>query len=995
MIEFFKKMLGGTKSDRDIRSFEPIVTQINEVYAGLEDKPEGYLQERLAEIREEIDSAREVARSANEGHDDIDEHIYQAEQATLEDHLVEVFAIVKNGCRRLLGKEFKLLGQEMAWDMVPFDVQLLGAITLHRGRIAEMKTGEGKTLVATMPLILNALTGRGVHLVTVNDYLAKRDSTWMGQVYNYLGLSVGCILNDMSPDERKVVYSKDITYGTNNEFGFDYLRDNMAVSPENQVQRGHVYVIVDEVDSVLVDEARTPLIISGQVDAPKDTMYTDLRPNVEKLIRSQTALVNKLVAEAEQIWDTEEYAAATKLLIASRGMPKNTRLRKNFQKTGVQSAVRTVETDYMRDKKLNDLDEELFFFVDEKSHIIDLTEQGRAHIAPDNPEAFVIPDLGTAFSELDNDESLSDDERRAAKEKIQDLHSERSNTIHHIAQLLRAYTLYEKDVEYVVQDGKVMIVDEFTGRVLAGRRYSDGLHQALEAKEQVVIEKETQTVATITIQNYFRMYEKLSGMTGTAATEATEFSQIYKLEVTSVPTHVPVIREDNQDLVYKSKREKYNAILDEIEKSFKKGQPALVGTASVEVSETLSRMLKRRGIPHNVLNAKQHQREADIVIRAGQPGAVTIATNMAGRGTDIKLGEGVRELGGLHIIGTERHESRRIDLQLRGRSGRQGDPGSSVFFISLEDDLMRLFSSDRIIKLMDRMGVEEGEVLTHNLISKSIERAQKRVEARNFGIRKHLLEYDDVMNQQREIVYDRRNFALHGADLLSEIENMTDEFIKRLMESEAIGENGGLDLDALHNELSSALLVDVDTEGGHQAEPEDLQKLIKGQAFDHYELKRSLADQEAFANYERYVFVRVIDEKWQQHLYSLDQLREGINLRAYGQKNPLLEYKSEAFSMFVEMLEDTTRGTLSRLYRVRVGGLEQQQPQLRQLGRQLQTTHADTSNMGFTAPTPQQQQQGAIQPAGKRQPVKVVQKVGRNEPCPCGSGKKFKKCHGS
>ncbi len=1005
MLGFIRKMFGGTKSERDISRFQPQVDEINAIYATLADQPLEQLVGRLQEIRQEVADVRDAAREAAPEEPDLDEAIYQAEQALLDERLTEVFAIVKDACRRLMGREFKMLGQAAVWDMIPFDVQLLGAIVLHKGRIAEMKTGEGKTLVATMPMVLNALTGRGVHLITVNDYLAQRDSEWMGQVYQLLGLTVGCILNRMGPDERRQVYACDITYGTNNEFGFDYLRDNMAVTPGDQVQRGHTYAIVDEVDSVLIDEARTPLIISGQVDSPIDTRYVDLKPKIERLIRQQTNLVNTLVAEAEKMWDTEEYEAATKLLIASRGMPKNRKLMKLYQQTGFKAAIHSVESDYLRDKKLQELDEELYFFVDEKSHIIDLTEKGRTEIAPDNPEAFVIPDIGEAFHAIENDGSLTPEDLLKKKEEVQDLHSERSNTIHHISQLLRAYTLYEQDVEYVVQDGKVLIVDEFTGRVLAGRRYSDGLHQALEAKESVVIEKETQTIATITIQNYFRMYEKLAGMTGTAETEAREFSEIYKLEVTVIPTHEPVNRDDQNDLVFKTKREKYNAILDEIDARYREGQPTLVGTISVDVSETLSRMLKRRGIPHNVLNAKQHQREAEIVLRAGQRSAVTIATNMAGRGTDIKLGEGVTELGGLHILGTERHESRRVDLQLRGRSGRQGDPGSSVFFLSLEDDLMRLFSSERIVRLMDRLGVEEGEVLTHGLITKSIERAQKRVEARNFGIRKHLLEYDDVMNQQREIVYDRRNFALHGQDLVPEVEKMLEDMTDSTMQSEHVAADGSVDFSVLRQELSSALLLDFQAGPHKNGDSEVVIKGLQDQAMEHYRLKRSLVEPEAFAQFERYVFLRTIDEKWQQHLYSMDQLREGINLRAYGQKNPLLEYKSEAFSIFVEMLDDINRNTLRRIFGVRIAGLEEQRPRLQRVGHGLQTSHAESANMGFMGaggagepprPTPMGMP-GTGQPRApqaQRKPVHVEDKVGRNDPCPCGSGKKFKKCHG-
>ena len=604
-------------------------------------------------------------------------------------------------------------------------------------------------------IILNAITGRGVHLITVNDYLAERDSQWMGILYEYLGLTVGCILNQMNSQQRKEMYDRDITYGTNSQFGFDYLRDNMSIRPEDQVQRGHAFAIVDEVDSVLVDEARTPLIISGNVDAPSNQQYNEWQNSIENIIRKQNQMVNKLIAEAEEALETDDKKAAVNLLMASRGAPKNKRLMKIFQQQGTQQLVHKMESEYIRDKKLNDLDEQLYFSIDERAHVIDLSERGRQYLSPEHPEKFIIPDLGEIFHEIENTEGITQHQILEKKEESQILHMERSDRIHAINQLLRAYSLYEKDIEYIVQEGKVLIVDEHTGRVLHGRRFSDGLHQALEAKEKVVIEKETQTMATITIQNYFRMYSKLAGMTGTAATEAQELMQIYKLDVIEIPTNQDIIRNDTDDLVYRTKREKYNAVVEKVKELTQKGQPVLVGTTSVEESETLGRMLKRAKIPHNVLNAKQHQKEAEVIIRAGQTSAVTIATNMAGRGTDIKLGDGVKEVGGLFILGTGRHESRRIDLQLRGRAGRQGDPGESVFFLSLEDDLMRLFGSDRIAKVMDRMGVEEGEVITHAMVTRSIERAQKKVEGRNFGIRKHLLEYDDVMNQQREIVYDR------------------------------------------------------------------------------------------------------------------------------------------------------------------------------------------------------------------------------------------------
>jgi preprotein translocase subunit SecA len=685
--------------------------------------------------------------------------------------------MVKETCRRLMGQSWRVVGQEIKWEMDPYDVQLVGAIILYRGKVAEMKTGEGKTLVATMPMYLNALTGRGAHLITVNDYLAQRDSEWMGEIYKRLGLSVGHILNTLDNTQRRAAYNCDITYGTNNEFGFDYLRDNMSLAPEDQVQRGHAFAIVDEVDSVLIDEARTPLIISGSVDAPVDSSYKELKPAVQMLYRRQHTLVSELVREAENLLkDGKDDEAGLKILQANRGMPKHPRLMKLFQESGMIKLMRSIESNFLRDKKLHEVDDDLYFSVDEKSHVLDITDKGRETLSPDNPETFIIPDLGELLNDIDNKTGLSSIERAQEVEKVHQHHAERSGKIHNFNQLLRAYSMYEKDVEYVVQNGKVLIVDEFTGRILPGRRYSEGLHQALEAKENVTIERETQTLATITIQNYFRLYDRLSGMTGTAETEAEELGSIYNLDVTVIPTNVDIIRVDHQDLIYKTKREKYNAVIDEIAECHKRGQPTLVGTITVDVSELLSRMLKRRGIPHNVLNAKQHKSEAEIVQRAGQHGAVTIATNMAGRGTDIKLGEGIKEIGGLHIIGTERHESRRIDLQLRGRSGRQGDQGSSRFYLSLEDDLMRLFGSDRVAAIMDRMGVADGEVITAGMVTRAISNSQKKVETRNYGIRKHLLEYDDVMNQQRQVVYNMRNQSLHG-------ENMKDtvmEFIEEI-----------------------------------------------------------------------------------------------------------------------------------------------------------------------------------------------------------------------
>jgi len=925
----------------------------------------------------------------------------QSEKEMLDEIMPEAFAMVKETCRRLVGQSWKVVGQTVTWDMIPYDVQLIGAVVLHRGKVTEMKTGEGKTLVATMPIYLNALTGRGVHIITVNDYLAQRDSEWMGKIYERLGLTFGNILNQMDNNERREVYKCDITYGTNNEYGFDYLRDNMALTADEQVQRGHFYAIVDEVDSVLIDEARTPLIISGAVDHPVDSKYKEMKPVVEKLVRMQTSLVNQIVGEGDKLLsEGKESEAGYKFLQAGRGAPKNRKLQKLYQEGTPKKLAHQVESEYMRDKKLNEVDEDLYFSIDEKSHVIDLTEKGRQAISPDNPEMFVIPDLGEMLHDIETNESLSEGDKQKESEKVRLLNSSQSEQIHNISQLLRAYALYEKDVDYVVQEGKVMIVDEFTGRVLPGRRYSEGLHQALEAKENVRIERETQTLATITIQNYFRLYNKLSGMTGTAETESEELHSIYGLDVMVIPTHRPNVREDNNDLIYKTKREKYNAVLDEISDCHQRGQPALVGTITVEVSETISRMLKRRGIPHNVLNAKQHQSEAEIVARAGQKGAVTIATNMAGRGTDIKLGEGVTEVGGLHIIGTERHEARRIDLQLKGRSGRQGDPGSTQFYLSLEDDLMRLFGSDRIANIMDRLGIEEGEVITHGMVTRSIERAQKKVEARNFSIRKRLLEYDDVMNQQRGVVYTRRSNALKNEDIREEIHSIMGEYIEDIIDEHSNGQEDVAEwnYESLENDLASSFTINMDDEFNDCSTSDEFLGLIRERAQAIYTARESLVPQEIMRAFERYVVLRTIDEKWKDHLYSMDQLREGINLRAYGQKDPLLEYKSEGFELFIEFLTDVNRETIKRLYRTQLQGMEQA-PEVR--GRRpagaIQTKHADTVGMGFSAQDrgqSSQQTQRRVQP-GKPKPVKVDQKVGRNDPCPCGSDKKYKKCHGS
>ena len=988
MISNLINSVFGSRSDREIKLLYPIVDEINQLAEKLKNKSDEELKQRTVELMDDIQSSREEAESkARDEISDKDEaknFILRSEQKKLDSILPEAFSMVKETCRRMCGSSWKVVGRELSWDMVPYDVQIIGGIILHRGNVAEMKTGEGKTLVAAFPIFLNALTNRGVHLVTVNDYLAQRDAEWMGEVYKRLGLTVGFILNNMTPDERRKNYNCHITYGTNNEFGFDYLRDNMSLQKEDQVQREYAYAIVDEVDSVLIDEARTPLIISGAVDAPVDTTFNELKPLIQKLVKKQNELVAQITKEAQSLMkDNKDSEAGYKLLQALRGAPKHPRVMKIFQEAGTKKLAHQVESEYMRDKKLHEVDDDLFYSIDEKTHVIDITEKGRSVLAPNNPEAFVIPDLGEILHDIDTNDSLSKTEKDKEKDSAHQTHADRSGKIHNMSQLLRAYTLYEKDVEYVVQDSKVQIVDEFTGRVLAGRRYSDGLHQALETKENVKIERETQTLATITIQNYFRMYNKLAGMTGTAETEAEEFGSIYNLEVVVIPTHQPVIREDRNDLIYKTKREKYNAVVEEIALRSNEGQPSLVGTISVEASELLSRMLKRKGIPHNVLNAKQHQSEAEIVARAGQKGAVTIATNMAGRGTDIKLGEGVKELGGLHIIGTERHESRRIDLQLRGRSGRQGDAGSSVFYLSLEDDLMRLFNSERIASVMDRLGAEEGEVITAKMVTRAIENAQKKVEQRNFGIRKHLLEYDDVMNQQRQVVYNTRKQALNDDDISEVINDMIDDFVEDELQGFEDINVQNWDWANLKQNLSSHLLIDISLSsvqehtGNNDLSIDEVKNYILNQAKEVYSNRENIAQPEILRAFEKFISLRTIDEKWKDHLYAMDQLREGINLRAYGQKNPLLEYKSEGFQMFQQMMIDTTSETVKRLYRTQIQGIASGPESISDNTSNIQTRHDESLGMGLAAPSLQEQATNSS--AKAVEPVRVDEKIGRNE----------------
>ncbi|NNE08748.1 MAG: preprotein translocase subunit SecA [Gemmatimonadetes bacterium] len=989
----------GTKNDRIVKKLQPIVDEINEEFEGLSSLSDDELKAKTTEFR---------ARLADD--EDVD------------DLMVEAFAVVKEACRRHVGKSWRVSDVMTEWNMVHYDVQLIGGIVLHEGKIAEMATGEGKTLVATLPIYLNALTGKGVHLVTVNDYLAMRDREWMGPIFEFLGLTIGCIQHDMTPPERRAQYECDITYGTNNEFGFDYLRDNMAQRKENQVQRGFAYAIVDEVDSVLIDEARTPLIISGPA-AHSSHQFDKIGKPVKSLVRKQSELANELVREARKALESEsedeEFQAGVKLLQVKRGAPKNKAFTKILQETGIKKLIARVEADFMREKRLRDVDEDLYYTVDEKTNAIDLTDRGRSFLSPNDPELFTIPNLPDEITAVDEDDSLDDAAKTKRKEEVQRVFMDRNEAVHNISQLLKAHSLFEKDVDYVVQEGKVLIVDEFTGRLMPGRRFSDGLHQALEAKEGVTIERETQTFATITLQNYFRMYAKIAGMTGTAETEEAEFYEIYKLEVAVIPTNIPIVRDDENDLIFKTRREKFNAIVEEIAECYKSGQPVLVGTASVDASETVSRILKRRKVPHQVLNAKQHGREAEVVRRAGEERSVTIATNMAGRGTDIKLGPGVKERGGLRIIGTERHESRRIDRQLRGRAGRQGDPGSSLFFLSLEDDLMRLFAPERIAGVMDKLGLKEGEVIEHPLVTRAIERAQKKVEAHNFEIRKHLLKYDDVMNQQREVIYTRRNTILEATDLQEEIlltmEDAMDEELDQLLIDSDFKEDWPLEefQESMTQIFLDPFALPVFEED--RPDKEEVREQVMEHAKQAYLGRRTerLAflesqnppqpPEEILCEFERGALLFRVDEQWKDHLYELDGLKSGIGLRAYGQKDPLLEYKSEAFTMFKELITRIDRESIQFLMRpIQLHLQPQRQAAPLAQGREI---HAEAAT--FSGGQAAQPAQGAPAPGGgaprpaqpaPRQTLATVQrsqpKVGRNEPCPCGSGKKYKTCCG-
>ena len=1031
MLGFIIKKVIGTKNDREVRRLrKALVPKINAFEQQLQSLSDDELIAKTATWKAELSAIEDLTVLARR----------------LEEILPEAFAVVKNACRRLYDRKAKIVvrGHEMSWEMIPFDVQLIGGWGLHNGRIAEMATGEGKTLVATMPVYLNALTGRGVHVVTVNDYLAARDSEWMGAVYRFLGLTVGCILHDQSPQVRREQYLCDITYGTNAEYGFDYLRDNgMAVRREEQVQRGHYYAIVDEVDSILIDEARTPLIISGPaVISADNALYTEFKPQVESIVRAQEKLCQRFLSEAEDLIrklhpeDGSNPVGADDLrreigLLLYRvkvGSPKSPSLMKLIENPQNAQLLQSAELELHADqtkKLLYGQKEELFYGIDEKGHEADLTEKGRAFLSPSDPDAFMLPDMITAFHEIDTGSETDLRKRMDLKAKVQAGFEAKAQRIHVISQLLKAYCIYTKDVQYVVQDNKVIIVDENTGRLMTGRRWSDGLHQAVESKEAVEIERETQTLATITIQNYFRLYKKLAGMTGTAETEAAEFWDIYKLGLLIVPTNQPCVRKDGNDSVYKTRREKWDAVVREISEIHNLGRPILVGTISVEASDHLSRLLKKAGIVHSVLNAKYHQQEAEIIARAGQRGSVTVATNMAGRGTDIKLGSGIADLGGLHVLATERHEARRIDRQLRGRCARQGDPGSSHFFIALEDDLMRLFGSDRIVKVMERVGLEEGQELTHPFLNRSIQQAQKRVEQHYFQIRKRTLEYDDVMNKQRGIVYGFRDEIIHSTDvrdrLMDIMEEVVVEKVRSLTSPDADPREWNrralADWVNLHFPLGVGEddLIEIAEKGQEEPVKESLfDGLSIGQyalvqhlcrkIIEVYELKVSFENAEALKTVERYTILSAIDRLWQEHLYHMDSLRNSIGLRAYGQRDPLIEYKVEAFKMFDELMVSIKGEICHNIFRSASSLMAFEQffrnlqkravesaPVLDGASSAIAAAEAGTKKAGPSASDMVTQASAEM---AKAKPVRSIPKVGRNDPCPCGSGKKYKSCCG-
>src|SRR6266481_690211 len=1000
MVGWILKKIVGSKNQRELRRLAPMVRRINEFDEQFKSLSDDALRAKTAAWKDELAKISDPEEQWNR----------------LNEILPEAFAAVKNAARRLKERRhsFSVVEQPMTWDMVHFDVQLLGGMVLHRGRIAEMATGEGKTLVATLPLYLNALTGRGAHLVTVNDYLARRDAEWMGQLYNFLGLTVGCIQHDQEPNVRREQYACDITYGTNSEFGFDYLRDNgMATTREQQVQRGYYYAIVDEVDSILIDEARTPLIISGPATISTH-QYDKWKPLIEQLVRKQNMLCNRLASEALEKFEQGNVEMGGRLMFKVKlGQPRNKQLLRMMEDPDKRRAVDKAELSFYQDTRKEELfalKEELFFTIDEKSNEADLSELGRMFLNPDDPNAFVLPDLINEFTEIDLDPSLSREEKDKRKAERQQHCDAQAERIHNISQLLRAYCLFEKDVQYVIEENKVVIVDEFTGRKMPGRRWSDGLHQAVEAKEGVQIDRETQTLATITIQNYFRLYQKLAGMTGTAETEAAEFHDIYKLDVNMIPTNRPVRRADNNDRIYKTRREKYNAVIKEIREAHVKGQPVLVGTVSVEASELLSRMLKRDKIPHNVLNAKFHMQEAEIVARAGQPGTVTISTNMAGRGTDIKLGSGVTEQGGLMVVGTERHEARRIDRQLRGRCARQGDPGASRFYVSFEDDLMRNFgAADRMTKIMERFGLEEGQELEHPWLNKSVETAQKRVEQRNYLIRKRTLDMGDVMNNQREVVYGYRNEVIDSEEPRPLIYEVIDEAVP-VKVREYLG-SGKPDEEPNYTGLlqwvNTTFPVGLNKERAQfeTRDPDGNAQFLNERIKEAYERKSSHEEPTAVKSLERYIILNAIDRLWQEHLYAMDALREGVYLRSYAQKDPLIEYKTEAYDMFVELMANIKNEVLNNLFRS-TSNLQAFENFLATLPQFLLRQEGPTAPTA-TADARMRHPVGAMAAVGGDGdgdgdggvsidlPIRrSLPKVGRNEACPCGSGKKYKNCCG-
>ncbi len=1048
MLEKLLRKIFGDKSTRDLNLYSPQVEAINLIFEGLHQYDDDQLRERVADIRGEIaeklrdlretldDLERRFREEAEESErnridnriDETRKQLKALTKSTLDDYLPEVFALVKETCRRLVDQEFEVRGHMLKWNMVPFDVQLIGGMALHDGKIAEMATGEGKTLVATLPLFLNALVGRGVHLVTVNDYLASRDAEWMSPVFNFHGMKVGCITTGMSFEERKEAYLCDVTYGMNSEFGFDYLRDNMAVSPQQLVQRDFYYAIVDEVDSILIDEARTPLIISGPIAQDKN-FYPELRPQINQLVQSQNSMVQRVLSEIrEDIREDNPVAdmdrLATNLLIVQRAAPRNKAFAKLMQESWLKKLVNDMEGIYLRDKRMHELDEKLFYVVEERQNSVDLCEKGRELLSRHEKNLFVVESLDDVLNRVDEDESLSEADRIKRKTLETNRFMDKSEKLHNINQLLKAYTLFENDKEYVVIDNKVIIVDEFTGRQMPGRRFSDGLHQALEAKENVTIEAGTQTFATITLQNYFRMFERLSGMTGTAVTEEAEFIEIYNLPVMTIPTNVPVTRVDHEDVIYMTKNEKYQALMDEIIYWHELQKPVLVGTVSVEVSETISRLLRRRNIPHSVLNARQHQREAEIITSAGKPGSVTIATNMAGRGTDIKLGPGVvtqstenyrgidsavtdgfpygQPLDGLHVIGSERHESRRIDRQLRGRAGRQGDPGTSRFYLSLEDDLMRLFGGDRIAPMMMKMGIKPGDAIRHPWMTKTVERAQKRVEEHNFEIRKNLIKYDEVMNQQREVIYSYRRSVLKGFSLKREVQEMVAEAVLRVVDEHTSASSYSEDWDLqrlcvwFRNNLNVA--IDPDELQSDHLTRSMLEDILRELVMQAYEKKEAQVGEEMMRDIERRSVLEVVDDEWRDHLHEMDLLKESVHLRSYAQKDPLVEYKRESYELFENLISRIQDNVTKKVFTTYILSQEQMESML----NKAKTQHEDMS--AFIQDQTLQVSQNASEPpqfsgpyggeAAKPRPVHVAPKVGRNDPCPCGSGKKYKNCCG-